>query len=201
MNHFILIVILASIPLTAAAQVRDARSLLNGPMQALGQAGFAGMQDIPMPQAPSAAPGSPVAPPVDETTQAVAALVEAVQKTGTEGSLFGAILKKVGLAFEGETFPFKVFQMTDAGTLRRFTVTSVRGKNDILLETMKKVGGKKQLWSYLISDDGRLLGAAVSWKENGTYLAESVPLAEAEVGYREQLDFWLRYYRANLKKS
>lgn len=201
-NFFIRIAVLASLPMTAAAQVRDAGSLLRGPLQALGQAGFAGTQNIAMPEAPSAAAVSPTAAPADEPAQAVAALVDAVAKSGAEGTFSGAVLRKVGLAFVGEVFPFKNIQVIDSGAnlIRNFTVTSIRGSNDILLQAVKQTGVNKQLRSYLISADGRLLGAAVSWKESGTLLTDAIPLADAETGYREQLDFWIRYYRANLKK-
>ncbi len=199
MTMNILIAVLALAPMTATAQVRDAGSLLRGSMHALGEAGFARMQDIPMPQAPSAMSASPAAAAVDETSQAFVALVEAVQKIGIESFSTGAVLRKVGLAFVGETYPLKVIKVADPD-MRYFTVTAARGQNDILLEAIKKVDGKKQQRSYLISSDGRLLGAAVSWKENGLILTESIPLTDAEAGYREQLEFWMRYYRANLKK-
>ncbi|UPT74971.1 MAG: hypothetical protein M0D55_04460 [Elusimicrobiota bacterium] len=199
MTMNILIAVLALLPMTAAAQGRDSGSLLRGSMHALGQAGFAGMADIAMPQAPSAPSVSLVAAPVTETAQAIVALVDAVKKIGIDGSFSGAVLRKVGLAFVGETYPFKVIKISDPD-VRNFTVTAVRGQNDILLEAVKKVDGKKHLRSYLISADGKLLGAAVSWKENGLILTESIPLVDAEADYREQLDYWMRYYRANLKK-
>ena len=198
MNIFIAMLVL--LPMTAVAQVRNPGSLLRGSMHALGQAGFAELQDVPMPQAPSAISASPAAVPLDETAQAIIALVEAVQKDGIESTFSAGVLRKVGLAYVGEIYPFKVLRFTDADTLRYFTVTAVRGKNDILLESTKKVDGKKQMRSYLISAEGRLLGAAVSWKDNGLIWTDSIPLADAEAGYREQLDYWMRYYRANLKK-
>lgn len=200
MNHFILIAVLASLPLTAAAQVRDPGAMLRGQIEALGQAGFAGMRDIPMPQAPSAVPAAPQSTPADETTQAVAALVDAVQKSGAEIKSTGDVLRELGVAFDGESFLAKNIEATDAASTNLFTVTAARGKTDIILVTLVRVNGKKQLRYYLISADGRLLGAAVTRKENGANLTESVPMAEAESGYREQLDFWVRYYRANLKK-
>lgn len=199
-NRFPLIALLVCLPLTAAAQVRDAGALLRGRIEALGQAGFAGMQDVPMPKAPSAVPASPLSEPGDETTQAIAALIDVVQKSGVESKSVGDTLRKLGVAFEGEFFLARNVKGTDPATINLFSVTTARGKIDILLETVVKVDGKKQLRSYLISTDGKLLGAAVTRKENGAYLAESVPLAEAETGYREQLDFWMRYYLANLKK-
>jgi hypothetical protein len=199
MNHIALAVVAAFLPMNAAAQVRDSGSLLRESIHALGQAGFAGMQDVSPPQAVNVVSAAPAAAAGDETAQAVAALVEAVQKTGIEGSFSGAVLRKVGLAFVGETYPFKVIKIADPD-VRNFAVTTVRGQKDILLEAVKKVDGKKHLRSYLISADGKLLGAAVSWKENDHILTDSVSLADAEAGYREQLDFWMRYYRANLKK-
>lgn len=199
-NRSPLIALLVCLPLTAAAQVRDAGALLRGRIEALGQAGFAGMQDVPMPKAPSAVPAAPLSAPADETTQAIAALIDVVQKSGVESKSVGDTLRKLGVAFDGEFFLAKNVKGTDSATINLFSVTIARGKTDILLETVVKVDGKKQLRSYLISADGKLLGAAVTRKENGAYLAESVPLAEAESGYREQLDFWMRYYRANLKK-
>lgn len=199
-NRSPLIALLVCLPLTAAAQVRDAGALLRGRIEALGQAGFAGMQDVPMPQAPSAVPAAPLSAPADETTQAIVALIDVVQKSGVESKSVGDTLRKLGVAFDGEFFLAKNVKGTDPATINLFSVTAARGKTDILLETVVKVDGKKQLRSYLISADGKLLGAAVTRKENGAYLAESVPVAEAEAGYREQLDFWMRYYRANLKK-
>lgn len=200
MNHILLISALTLLPMTVTAQIRDAASFLRGPIQALGQAGFAGMQDISVLQPPSALSASTVAAPADETSQAVKALVEAAQKSGGDTTSLGAILRKVGLAFSGEIVPIKVLQVAETDLVRLFSVTAVRGTNDIFLETVKKSGGKKQLRSYLISADGKLLGSALSWKENGAYLTDSIPVAEAEADYREQLDFWMRYYRANLKK-
>ncbi len=200
MNHFILIVALASLPLTATAQVRDAGTLLRGQTEALEQAGFAGMRGIPMPQAPSAVPAAPQSTPADETTQAIATLIEVVQKSGAEMQSIGDVLRKLGVAFDGESFLAKNIKATDAASTNLFSVTAARGKTDIILVTLVRVNGKKQLRYYLISADGRLLGAAVTRKENEAYVSESVPLAQAEAGYREQLDFWLRYYRANLKK-
>lgn len=199
-NYLLLIAVLAFLPMQAKAQVRDAASLLRGSMQALGQAGFAGMQDVTMPQPPSAMSASPASMRVDETALAIAALVDAVQKSGTESKSVGETLRKVGVPYNGEFFLSKDIQAADSDSIKLFTVTAVRGQNDILLEAVVKVGGKKELRSYLIATDGKLLGAAVTRKENGAYVAESVPLAGAEAGYREQLDFWMRYYRANLKK-
>lgn len=199
-NRFPLIAMLVCLPLTAAAQVRDASSLLRGRIEALGQAGFAGMQDVRMPTVPSAVPATPSATPADETVQAIAALVDVVQKSGAESKSIGDTLRKLGVAFDGEFFLAKNVKGTNPATINLFSVTTSRGKTDILLETVVKVDGKKQLRSYLISADGKLLGAAITRKENGAFVAESVPLAEAAPGYREQLDFWVRYYRANLKK-
>lgn len=200
MNYFILLAVLAFLPMAAAAQVRDAGTLLRGPMQALGQAGFAGMQDIPMPQAPNAVSAAPVSAPADETTQAIAALIDAVQKSGTESKSIGETLRKLGVPYADEFFLAKNIKATESDSIKLFTTTAVRGKTDIILEVVVKVSGKKELRSYLISADGKLLGAAVSRKENGAYVSESVSLTDAEAGYREQLDFWMQYYRANLKK-
>lgn len=198
-KRFSVIVTLAFLPITTTAQIRDTGALLRGRVEALGQAGFAGMTGIPTQQAPNAAPASPAVVPVDETTQAVAALVEVVQRTGIEGGFSGAVLRKVGLAFDGEAYRFKVVQIKGPDSTRQFVVTSARGSIDILLESVTKVEGRRQLRSYLIAADGRLLGAAVSWKENELILTDSIPLAQADTGYREQLGFWLQYYRANLK--
>lgn len=199
-NRSPLIAVLVCLPLTAAAQVRDAGALLRGRIEALGQAGFAGMQDVPMPKAPSAVPASPMSEPADETAQAIAALSDVVRKSGEEIKFIGDALRKLGVAFDGESFLAKNIKVTETASTHLFTVTAVRGKTDIILVALVRVDGKKQLRSYLISADGRLLGAAMTRKENEAYLVESIPLPEAEAGYREQLDFWMRYYRANLKK-
>lgn len=106
----------------------------------------------------------------------------------------------MGVAFDGELFPSKTILITDSGSPKLFTVATIPGKDDIFIEEATRTAGKKQIRSYRISAGGKLLGAAVTWKENGTYIAESVPLAEAEAGYREQLAFWIQHYRANRKK-
>ncbi len=198
MNSLSLIAIMSFLPISAQAQVRDAGSLLRGSILGLGQVGFEGMQGIPMPQPPSYAAAAPILTTVDETAQAVATLEDAARPTS--GGAPGDTLRKLGIAFDGESSPSKGLGATDSESKRLFGVVIVQGKKYVLIEEMKKAVVPKQLQSYLIGADGGLLAAAVTRKENGKFIAEPISLADAAAGHREQLDFWVRYYRANLKK-
>ena len=83
------------------------------------------------------------------TAQAVAALVDTVQKSSVEGSFVGAVLRKVGLAFNSEVFPFKNIRVVDINlkSIRNFIVKSIRRNNDILLRSVPKFGVNKKLRS------------------------------------------------------
>jgi len=57
-KKFALIVLLTIFPMTATAQDQDVRALLRKQIQALGAAGFTGMQDVSIPAAPRFVPAS-----------------------------------------------------------------------------------------------------------------------------------------------
>ncbi len=200
MKNLPLVAVLAFVPMSANAQVRDSGSLLRGSMRALEQAGFAGMQAVSMPQAPGEASAAPLSIPDDETAEAVTALVDAAQKLNGAGLAPGETLRKLGIIFDDEKSPTKSLGAFDSDSKKYFTVIMIQGRKYVLIEEMRTVAAKKQLRSYLIGADGSLLAAAVTRKENGKYIAEPIPFADAAAGHREQLDFWVRYYRVNLKK-
>lgn len=200
MKPLSLFAVLAIFPAVAASQVRDPGLILRGSARVLEQAGFAGMQGVADISAPDSVKASPVQAPVDETAEAIAAIAAVVQRIN-QGTYPGEVLRKVGIPFSGDDALVRNMKVADGDVSRFITIPAIPGSGDqMIMEAITKVGGRKLLRSYLISANGSLRGAAASRKENGVFVAEAIPLPEAESGYREQLDFWLRYYRANLKK-
>jgi hypothetical protein len=85
------------------------------------------------------------------------------------------------------------------GGIYFFSTTTFRGKTEIIISGFDNA--KQELRSYLISSDGILLAAATTRKVNGQFQAEKIPVSEAQEGYGEVLEFWMRYYRDNLKNA
>jgi hypothetical protein len=184
-------------PLAAAAQPGDANSVLRGQIQALQVGGFLGMPEIQMPQAPGTVRAIPVSVQSNETTEALWALILGAQK---DVDLNGATVRALGFDFNGDQFPTKgYFTPKDTIVRRYFTVTSLRGKTDIIISEFRKIDDRKEMLSYLISPDGTLEAAAVTRKKDGKFQAERIAVSEAQAGCRELLEFWTQYYRENLK--
>ena len=196
-NTLTIIVGLAFAPLAASAQTGNANMALREQIQALRASGFSGMAEIQMPQAPAAVTASPASVQVDETTEALAALRLAVKDdTGLEGET----ARVLGFSSNGERLPVKYLSTPKAEVVRWFNVTTFRGTTDIIIQDFRTVDGRKELRSYLITTNGTLEAAALTVKINGKFLAEKIPVSEAQAGCREQLEFWTRYYRENTKK-
>lgn len=188
---------LAFAPLTASAQVRDANSILRGQIQALKAAGFSGMTEVQMPQAPTTARTLSVSAQVDETAEALAALSRTAQK---KANLINETLQALGLDLNGRTSLDRAIERQPfPGGIRFFTVTTIRGNPSIIIEEFEKAS--QELRSYLITSDGNLVAAALTRKVSGKFQAEKVPTSEAQAGYRNLLEFWMRYYRDNLKNA
>lgn len=187
---------LAFLPLTASAQVRDANSILRGQIHALQMAGFSGMTEVQVPQAPATARSLPVSVQVDETTEALVTLGASPHDV----TLIGETARTLGFDFNGDQLPGKGYATPkDQPTVRYFSATTFRGKTDIVIsEGIKET---RELRSYLISPDGTLVAAAVTRKVNGKFQVERISNSEAQAGYRSLLEFWLRYYRENLKNA
>ncbi|MBI4371771.1 MAG: hypothetical protein HY552_05690 [Elusimicrobia bacterium] len=189
---------LAFMPIMAFSQARDPKSLLKGSIEALRRAGFPGTQEIQVPPPPSAVPASRVADEAtDETMEALAALVAEVQKSPREGSVIGETLRKLGVDFAGDKLLVQNFFKRNVQ--RIFSVTSFRGRTDIILDEGIKAGGRKEIRSYLLSPMGVLEAAAVTTKRDGKFYAERIPNEDAQEGFRAQLRFWTQYYRDHLK--
>lgn len=185
-------------PLMAAAQPGNTNAVLREQIQALSASGFSGMTEIQVPQAPATMKGVPASVHVDETTEALAALRrESKEDTG----LGGETARALGFNFNGELLPVKyIVTPKDHDVIRFFNVTKFRGTTDIIIQEVRKVDGRKEMRSYLISMNGILEAAAITVKVNGKYPADKIPVSAAQAGYRELLEFWTRYYRENLNK-
>ncbi|OGR98496.1 MAG: hypothetical protein A2V88_05995 [Elusimicrobia bacterium RBG_16_66_12] len=193
----LLIAGLAFAPLAASAQVRDANSILRGQIQALRAAGFSGMTEVQVPQAPATARTLSVSAQVDETAEALAALSRAAQ---TKVNLIDETLRALGFDFNGGVSLDKgIPRQPFPGGIRFFTVTTARGNPEIIIEEFDKA--KQELRSYLITSDGNLVAAAMTRKVNGKFQAEKITISEAQTGCRNLLEFWTRYYRDNLKNA
>lgn len=188
---------LAFAPLAASAQVRDANSILRGQIQALRAAGFSGMTEVQMPQAPATARTVSVSAQIDETAEALAGLSRAAQTTV---NLIHETLRTLGFDFNGDLFPAKgIARQPFPSGIRFFAVTTLRGSSEIIIEEFDKA--RQELRSYLITSDGNLVAAAMTRKVSGKFQAEKIPAAEAQAGCRNLLEFWTRYYRENLKNA
>lgn len=190
---------LAFAPLSVSAQAGNANTALRQQIQALGAAGFSGMTELRAPQSPPAAMNAaPAAAQPDETTETLAALRrEAKEETG----LGGETARALGFDFNGELLPTKYLVSPKVqDVIRYFSVTTFRGQSDVIIQEIRKVDGRKEMRSYLIAMNGALEAAALTVKVNGKYPAEKIPVADAQAGCRELVEFWTRYYRENLKK-
>lgn len=196
MNALPLVAALALTPMVASAGIGNAETILGGSLKALQGAGFEGIHDIPVPSALPAVAAFRVAARADETAEALAALTARTSILDGNGSAIGETVRKLGFAFDGDEFPTKNFSSDG----NNFAVTSYRGKVELILQEVLRVDGKKRLRSCLLSADGTLQAAAVTRKENGRFIADAVPPAEAQAPCRALLDFWVQYYRDNLKK-
>lgn len=192
----IVVVGLALAPLTTSALPGDAGAALRGQIRALQAAGFSGMAEVHIPQAPPPASALAVSARADETTEALAALSRAAQ---TNGTLIAAAARTLGFDFNDGVFPVKgIERQAFPNGARYFDVTTIRGKSEIVIQEFDKA--KQELRSYLITSDGSLVAAAVTKKINGKFQSEKVAIPEARTGCGELLEFWKRYYRENLKK-
>lgn len=197
-GNLLAIIVLAFAPLGASAQPRNANAMLREQIQALGASGFSGMAEIQVPQAPATMKGASVSVQADKTTEALAALR---REAKTEMNLTPENARALGFNFTGERFPvMNITTPKDQDVIRLFNVTTVRGTTDFIVQDFRRVNGRQELRSYLISDNGVLESAALTVKVNGKILAEKIPVAAAQAGCREQLEFWKRYYRENLKR-
>ncbi|UPT75874.1 MAG: hypothetical protein M0D55_09505 [Elusimicrobiota bacterium] len=187
---------LAFAPLAASAQPGNANVVLRGQMQVLQAAGFSGMAEVAMPQAPAAVRVLPVSAQADETSEALAALIRGALLDGT---LNGEGVRALGFNFKGDLFPVKSYaKPADQTVITIFSVTTFRGKTDIIIS--QGIKETREVRNYLISPEGVLEAASVWRKVNGSSQAESIPVSQAQAGSREMIQFWVRYYRENLKK-
>lgn len=187
---------LAFAPLAASAQPGNANAVLREQMQALRTSGF-GMAEVQVPQAPAAVKGVLASNQVDEITEALAALR---RETKAESNVGGEAVRALGFDFNGEKLPVKhIVTPKIEDVIRWFNVSTFLGTTDIIMQDFRKVNGRQELRSYLISTSGALEAAALTVKVNGKLVAEKVPVSAAQAGCREQLEFWTRYYRENLK--
>lgn len=187
---------LAFAPLAASAQPGNANAALHAQIQALQRAGFSGMTEVQIPQAPVAVKVLLVSAQADETTEALAALIRGAQLDGT---LHGEAIRALGFNFNGDKFPIKGYDKPEnQPVMTVFSITTFRGKTDIII--WEGINATKEVRSYLISPEGVLEAAAVTRKVNGKSQAEKIPVSQAQAGSREMIQFWVRYYRENLKK-
>jgi len=187
---------LAFAPLAASAQLGNANAVLRGQIQALQAAGFTGMAEVAMPQVPAAVRALPVSAQADETTETLAALIRGAQ---VDRTLNGETMRLLGFKFNGDFLPVKGYdQQEDQTVTTKFSVTMFRGKTDIIIS--HGIKATREGWSYLISPEGVLEAAVVTRTVNGKFQRESIPVSQAQAGSREMIQFWIRYYRENLKK-
>jgi len=192
-----LVVGLSLLPLAALAQPGNANVALREQIQALRASGFSGMTEIQALQAPAAANAAPASAQVDETTKALAALLNEAKDGWV---IFGETARTLGLGFTGDLLSVKgVETPATQDVVRFFYATSFRGSSDIIISEVRKVNGRKEMRSYLVSMNGTLEAAALTVKVNGKVQAEAIAVSAAQAGYRELLEFWTRYYRDNLK--
>ena len=187
---------LAFAPLAAYAQPGNANAVLRGQIHALQAAGFSGMADVALPQAPAVVGVLPVSAQADESTEALAALIRGAQPGST---LNGEGIRALGFNFSGDKLPVNGYGWAENQSLKTmFSITTFRGKTDIIIS--QGIKATRELRSYLISPEGVLEAAAVTRKVNGILQSESIPVSQAQAGSREMIQFWVRYYRENLKK-
>lgn len=187
---------LAFAPLAASAQPGNTDAVLRGQIQSLQAAGFSGMAEVAMPQAPAAVRALPVSAQADETMEALTALIRGAQRDGT---LNGEAMRLLGFKFNGDFLPVKGYdQQEDQTVITKFSVTTFRGKPDIIIS--HGIKATREGRSYLISSEGVLEAAVVTKTVNGKFQRESIPVSQAQAGSREMIEFWIRYYRENLKK-
>lgn len=185
-------------PLAASAQSGNANAALSGQMQALRASGFLGLAEIQVPQATADVKATPASVQVDETAEALAALSREVKE---ESSQDGETARALGFNFNGDLLPTKYIVTPKVQDVTRFfSITTFRGTADIIIQEIRKVDGRKELRSYLITSTGSLEAAALTVKINGKVQAERISGSQAQAGCRELLEFWTRYYRDNLKK-
>lgn len=183
-------------PLVAFAQPRNANAVLRGQIQALQVAGFSGMAEIALPQAPAAMRALPVSAQADETREALAALIRGAQADQT---LNAEGMRALGFNFNGDHFPAKGYAKPENQPVKTmFSTTTFRGKTDIIIS--QGIDATREVRTYLISPEGVLEAAAATRKVNGKSQAESIPVSQAQADSSEMIQFWVRYYRENLKK-
>jgi len=183
-------------PLVASAQPRDGNAMLRGQIQALGAAGFSGMTEIQVP-APATTKIVLVSVQADETTDALAGLI---RKAKIPTTFDGETMRVLGIDFDGEKLlTTGIDKQKHPGGIYFFSVTNARGKTEILMAGFDSA--KQERPTYLVSTDGTLVAAAITRKLNGKFQAERIPVSEAQAAYKELLEFWMRYYRDNLKNA
>lgn len=188
---------LAFLPLAAWAQPGQANAILRDHIHALGASGFPGLVEIQVPQAPGAVQGAPAANQVDETTEALAALIRELKEIST---MEVETAKALGFDLSGD-LPIKYLvgpKIQDV--IRLFSATTFRGTTDIIIQDVRRANDRKELRSYRIGMNGTLEAAAVTVKVNGKYQSEKIPVSTAQAGCQKLLEFWRGYYRENLKK-
>jgi hypothetical protein len=184
--------------LSVAAQSREPATLLQTPMSALQDAGFAVAPGIRTPEVPIPKPTAIA--PVDETSAALTTLASlAVKDPNNYPADFA---RAFGFEFSGDSLPMSVFsKQRGPDATRYFSTTSVSGKLDILIEEAWKVDGHTTLISCRVTPQGVIESATRTTKPNGQFQFENIPLPEGEASCRKILDFWTKYYLDNLKPT
>jgi hypothetical protein len=173
---------------------------MNGRLQSLKVAGFSVPSEAPPVEVPNPAPSVGTSNGIPN--EALLALVASAKDDPKSYTYVPETARVLGFIFEGNEFlvgNLPVQKFPDA--LRGFSVAHYHGADEIIIDEIRRVDGRKEDRSYLVSADGVLRAAALTFKVNGSYVAQKVPNDDAQAGCRALLDFWVQYYRDNLKKS
>jgi hypothetical protein len=172
---------------------------MQGAVQALKAAGLPAVPGAQFIKVQAPTPDSSV--PLNETAKALSALVGVAQKQTRGPDFLIATAKALGFIFEGDSFPVgSIPSQKDGGIIRYFSIAQYHGKDEIIIDEIRRIDGRKELRSYWITPAGELQAAALTVKVNGSYVAQKVPADDAQTGCRALLEYWVQYYRDNLKR-
>jgi hypothetical protein len=190
---------LALLPLAAMSQVREPTVLMNGHLQSLKVAGFPVPSEAPPVEVPTPVPSVGASKTI--TSEALSALVASAKDDRKSYTYVAETARVLGFVFEGDEFLVVNIPAQKApDAIRVFSVAHYHNADEIIFDEIRRVDGRKEARSCLVSADGVLRAAALTVKVNGSYIAKKVPNDDAQAGCRALLDFWVQYYRDNLKK-
>jgi hypothetical protein len=194
-NVMPLVVALAWMSVQATALPPVANTLLQGSLQSLRCAGYAGLEETQVPTPPAAQPVAYTA--ADTTSDALAGLIRAAQ---SKAIFIPETARALGFEFEGDTFMARSLpqQSTLTGT-KLFSVADFQGQTVVIIEIYSKT--TKELRSFRASADGSLQAAALTTKSAGKFqsVAVSLPNSSTYAEFEAELGFWTQYYRDHLK--